>query len=143
VKYLLDTNIYIDACRSQTKRDHFKTTFFPLLPQTFLSSVVAYELYISALDRRTNRLVQEFLAPMERAGRVVTPTFADWREAAEIMAAIEEKEPSWRSKLPTLLNDALIVLCARRIGAKVFTKNKKDFELIHRHKDFSLQVLTL
>jgi predicted nucleic acid-binding protein len=121
VKYLLDTNVYIEACRSEEKRARFRTTFFPLLPATFLSAVVAYELYVNAQDRRTRRLVQEFIHPLERSGRVVSPTFADWLAVSEIVTAIEEKDRGWRSKMPALLNDILIALCARRIGATVFT----------------------
>jgi len=37
----------------------------------------------------------------------------------------------------------LIALCARRIGATLLTYNKNDFQLIHRHKDFSLRVLAV
>ena len=141
MKYLLDTNVYIEACQSEEKRAQFRTTFFPLLPITFLSAIVAYELHVNARDRRTQRLVQEFVSPMERTGRVVSPTFADWLEAATIITAIETKERGWRSKLPALLNDILIALCARRIGATLLTYNKEDFQLIHRRKDFSLRIL--
>lgn len=142
MKYLLDTNVYIEACRSEERRTQFRNTFFPLLPATFLSAVVAYELYVNAQDRRTRGLVQEFISPMERTGRVVSPTFADWIEAAAIVTAIGEKDRGWRSKLPVLLNDILVALCARRMGATLFTYNEEDFRLIHRHKDFSLRILT-
>jgi len=141
VKYLLDTNVYLGAFRSEQKKAQFRQTFFPLLPATHLSSVVAYELYVNAQDRRTRSLTQEFIHPMERSGRVITPTFDDWVEASDIVTAVEQKDRGWRSKLPALLNDILIALCARRIGATLLTYNKDDFQLIHRHKDFSLRVL--
>ena len=141
MKYLLDTNLYIKACQSEEKRDRFRAALFPLLPMTFLSAVVAYKLSVNAQDRQTQRLVQEFISPMERTGRVVSPTFADWCEAAAIMTAIETKDQGWRSKLPALLNDILIALCARRIGATLLTYNKEDFRLIHRHKGFALRIL--
>ena len=48
MKYLLDTNIYIEACRSEKERARFRTTYLPLLPAIFLSTVVAYELYVNA-----------------------------------------------------------------------------------------------
>ncbi len=142
MKYLLDTNVYLGAARSETERSRFRRTFFPLLPAIYLSSIVAYEIYVNARDGRTRNLLTEFVRPMERTGRVVNPTFNDWVEAAAIITTIEEKERSWRSKLPALLNDVLISLCARRIGATLLTYNKDDFQLIHRHKDFSLRVLT-
>jgi len=141
VKYLLDTNVYLGAFRSDQKKAQFRQTFFPLLPATFLSSVVAYELYVNAQDNRTRSLVQEFIRPMEQARRLVAPAFDDWVEASAVVTAIEQKDKGWRSKLPALLNDVLISLCARRIGATLLTYNKDDFQLIRRHKDFSLRAL--
>jgi len=61
VKYLLDTNVYLGAFRSEQKKAQFRQTFFPLLPATHLSSVVAYELYVNAQDSRTRSLTQEFI----------------------------------------------------------------------------------
>jgi len=141
MKVLLDTNVYISALRSQTARAQFRKSFFPMLPATVLSAVVAYELAVDASDRRTRDLLSEFVSPMERAGRVVAPSFDDWQRAAAIMAAIERKEGSWRSKLPLLLNDILIALGARRVGAELVTHNGADFRLIRRHLDFGLRIL--
>ncbi|HLC20992.1 MAG TPA: type II toxin-antitoxin system VapC family toxin [Candidatus Methylomirabilis sp.] len=141
MKYLLDTNVYIGAVRSDEKRARFRQTFFPLIPATYLSAVVAYELAVSAKDRRTQTLVREFIRPMEQTGRVVTPTFSDWTTAAEVIAAIADKERGWRSKLPALLDDVLIAVSARQIGATLLTYNRDDFLLIRRHLDFLLRVL--
>jgi predicted nucleic acid-binding protein len=141
VKVLLDTNVYITALRSQAERARFRTTFFPLLPATVLSAVVAYELSVSAADVRTRDLLAEFVSPMERAGRVVTPSFEDWQSAADIVSSIARKDGAWRSKLPLLLNDVLIALGARRAGAEVVTYNGRDFRLIRRHTAFALRVI--
>jgi predicted nucleic acid-binding protein len=103
--------------------------------------VVAYELLVNARDAQTQAHVQEFTHPMERTGRILSPAFHDWVEASQIVTAIEEKDRGWRSKLPGLLNDILIALCARQIGATLLTYNRDDFRLIRRHKDFSLRVL--
>ena len=113
MKYLLDTNVYLDAVPSEERRARFRQTFFPLIPATYLSAVVAYELAVSAKDRRTQNLVREFILPMERTGRVVTPTFSDWITASEVVTAIASKESGWRSKSPGLLNDVLIAASAR------------------------------
>lgn len=141
MKYLLDTNVYLGAFRSEHRKAQFRRTFFPLLPATFLSSVVAYEIYVNAKDGRTRDLMKEFIRPLEQAGRVIAPAFDDWVEASAIVTGIEQKDRGWRSKLPGLLNDILIALCARRIGATLLTYNRDDFRLIHRHKDFSLRIL--
>ena len=141
MKYLLDTNVYLDAVRSEESRARFRRAFFPLLPATFLSAVVAYELNVDARDRRTRSLIRDFIRPMERTGRLVSPGFEDWVDASEIVTAIEERDEGWRSKLPALVNDVLITLSARRIGATLLTHNREDFRLIRRHRDFSLRVL--
>jgi len=141
VKYLLDTNIYIEGCRSEERRSRFRKTFFPLLPFTFLSATVAYELFVNAADHNTRELIADFAARLERIGRTVTPTFDDWLETSEIITRIAESEKSWRSKLPQLQNDILIALSARRIGATVLTYNREDFLLIRRHKHFPLRIL--
>jgi predicted nucleic acid-binding protein len=141
VKYLLDTNVYIEACRSEESRKQFGKTFFPLLPFTFLSATVAYELSVNAADPRTRELITDFVGRLDRVGRTVTPIFSDWLEASEIMTRIAKSEKSWRSKLPQLQNDILIALSARRIGATLLTYNRDDFLLIRRHKHFSLRIL--
>ena len=141
MKVILDTNVYLEAARSEDGRARFRTTFFPLLPSTVLSAVVAYELRVNARDDRTGELVREYIGPMERAGRTVSPTFADWSEAGAIVTSIEAREKQLRSKLPTLLNDVLIALCARRVGATLFTHNREDFQLVRRHKEFALRVI--
>lgn len=78
---------------------------------------------------------------MERAGRVVTPTFQDWQHAGSVVSSIAVRDRGWKSKLPSLLNDVLIALGARRVGAEVVTHNGRDFRLIQRHVPFSLRVL--
>ena len=141
MKYLLDTNVYIEACRSEEKRIQFEKTFFPLLPATFVSATVAYELFVNAADDTTRELVTNFVTRAERAGRTITPASRDGIEASQIMTRIAASDKSWRSKLPQLQNDILMALSARRIGATVLTYNREDFLLIRRHKQFSLRVL--
>jgi predicted nucleic acid-binding protein len=127
---------------SEERKSQFRQIFFPLLPAT-LASVVAYELNVNAKNGHTRALLQEFITPMQRTGRFVNPTFSDWLEAAAVITAIEAKARGWRSKLPSLLNDILIALCARRIGAILLTYNKDDFQLIRRYKNFSLRGLVV
>ena len=142
MKVLLDTNVYLAAVRSNESREQFRTNFFPLLPVTFLSAVVAFELSVNAEGRQTRTLVEEFVRPMEDTDRVVTPLRGDWFKAAEVMTAIHDKEPEMRSKMPSLLNDVLIALSARQIGATLLTYNRADFQLIKRRgAAFSLRVL--
>jgi predicted nucleic acid-binding protein len=141
VKCVLDTNVYLYAMNSEAGAELFLQRFTPLVFCTTLCSVVAQELYAGAVDAKAMRLVEKYIGSLERTGRLVAPTFADWKEAGKLIALLAHKEPSRRSKLQQLLNDVLIALCARRIGATVFTSNREDFELIRRYRAFALKVL--
>jgi predicted nucleic acid-binding protein len=141
VPILLDTNVYLHAMRSDAGAAFFESRFLPLVFQTYVSAVVAEELYAGALDRQAIRLTEEYVGALERAGRVVAPSFQDWKQAGAIIARITRKEPHLKSKMQQLLNDVLIALCARRIGADLYTFNRRDFDLIRRHRLFSLKVL--
>jgi predicted nucleic acid-binding protein len=109
--------------------------------QTHLSGVVVEELYAGALDVKGIRLVDAYVGSLERAGRVIAPSFQDWKEAGKIIARISGKKPRQKSEIQRMLNDTLLALCARRIGADLFTFNREDFRLIHRYRPFSLRVL--
>jgi predicted nucleic acid-binding protein len=100
------------------------------------------ELYAGALNIQAIRLVERYVGALERTGRVIAPGFSDWKEAGKIIARVTRQEPSRKSKVQQMLNDILLALCARRIGADLFTFNRADFELIRRHKPFSLKVLS-
>ena len=138
---LLDTNVYLFAIRSEDGATFFEHRFMPLVFQTYVSGVVIEELYAGALDSQAVRLVERYVGALERAGRVIAPSFQDWKEAGKLIARITRKEPARKSKTQQILNDILVSLCARRIGADLYTFNRDDFELIRRHKSFSLKLL--
>ena len=58
MKYLLDTNVYLDASRSAASREQFRTSFIPLVPRlvtpTFDDWVEASAL-VTAIERRDKR----------------------------------------------------------------------------------------
>jgi predicted nucleic acid-binding protein len=141
VPILLDTNVYLFAMRSGDGAAFFESRFLPLVFQTFLAGVVVEELYAGALDRQGVRLVERYVASLERANRVIAPNFQDWKEAGKIVARVTRREPGLKSKVQQILNDILLALCARRIGADLYTFNRDDFDLIRRHRPFSLKVL--
>ena len=138
---VLDTNVYLFAMRSQAGAAFFERQFLPLIFQTYLAGVVAEELYAGALDADGVRLVDRQVGSLERVGRVVTPSFADWKEAGRLVARITRREPRRKAKMQEMINDVLLALSARRIGADLYTFNRADFELIRRYTSFSLIVL--
>ena len=138
---MLDTNVYLFAIRSEQGAAFFARRFLPLVFQTYLSGIVVEELYAGALGLNGVRLVERHVGALERAGRIVAPTFQDWKEAGKLVAQITRKEPGRKSKIQQMLNDILLALSARRIGADLFTFNRQDFELVQRYRPFSLKAM--
>ena len=138
---LLDTNVYLDALKSAAGATRFERQFLPLVFQTYLSSVVVEELYAGALDDGAVRLVERQVGALERVGRLVTPLFEDWKKAGKLAALITRREPGRKPKVQQMLNDILLALSARRMGADLYTLNRDDFKLIRRYQPFSLKLL--
>lgn len=142
MKCILDTNVYLFAINSEAGEELFTQRFMPLVFRAFLCSVVAEELYAGAVDAAAVGLVERYAGVLDRCGRVVSPTFQDWKEAGKLVAQMTRKESGRKSKVQQMLNDILIAFCARRIGATLFTFNREDFTLIRRYRPFSLETLS-
>lgn len=79
--------------------------------------------------------------PFERVGRVVTPTHSHWKDAGLIIAQVLRDRPDLRNKLQALVNDCLLALSARSLGATLYTRNRDDFSVLQRQRSFSLIVI--
>ena len=142
MKYLLDTNIYFDTLHDPAYLARYRVALLQITPQTLLSSVVRLELAQGARGDIARSRVGEALEPLERVGRVIAPSHADWTQAGVAQGRIWDDHPSLRTK--ALQNDILIVCTARRIGAVVITENKADFDVIQRylpHRTLSMRQL--
>jgi predicted nucleic acid-binding protein len=130
--YVYDTNVYIDAVRGPAG-NVLERRVDDTSGHTWLAAVVAAELRAGVNDRETRVAVEQFVRRAARLGRLLVPTFADWRRAGTLLATLRRTEPGFRTKLRTLWNDALIAVTAERVGATVVTRNTDDFALLGRH----------
>ena len=139
-KILFDTNVYIEAIQRGPAVDVYGL-LLTTIPRTYMSAVVIQELYTGALDTFGERLVARFVRQTERTGRLVTPTYRDWREAGRVLARINRQEPSQWTRLVRLVNDVPLTMSAVQIGATLYTFNRGDITLIARYKRFSFVLL--
>jgi predicted nucleic acid-binding protein len=130
VKYVFDTNIYIHCLQDREFALRHGDQYSRFLPSTYFSSVVAQELIVGCTDDLALRRVRNFLLPFERVRRIINPTYDNWKDAALIVVKIVLRHPNLKSKKIALINDALIALSCRDIGATLVTLNFDDFELI-------------
>jgi predicted nucleic acid-binding protein len=142
VPVLFDTSVYIDTLRDAGFATAFRPRYARDVPRTYFSSVVVEELLAGARTFLHCRQAAELYEPFERVRRIVTPSHLVWKEAGAIVATLGRKAPEFRGKLGRgLLNDILIALGGRSIGATVVTRNGDDFRLIRRFKEFALEVI--
>jgi len=141
---LFDTSVYVAILRNAAFAATFRPRYVQDIPLTYFSSVVVQELLAGARTPRQRRQVAALYEPFERVRRIVTPSHLVWKEVGNIVAALLEKTPQFRSKLTSgLLNDILIALSGRAIGARVVTGNGQDFHLTQQFRAFVLEVIEL
>lgn len=135
-KHIFDTNIYIRCMLDRDFALQHAGQYARYIPSTFFSSVVAQELIVGCTNDLAMRRVQNFFRPFERVRRIINPTYEDWKEAGCTAVRIALKRPGLKSKKIALINDILIALSCRRIGATLITFNSQDFEVIREFIQF-------
>lgn len=130
MKVVLDTNVWIGFFRNPVQKDAFETRMHrPLL---FMSSVVAMELFTGCRTLRRQKDLSNLLKPFEKAGRILTPDHACFREAGVVLAALAN-DGVGAAHLRQIVNDVLIAVTAARSGAVLVTANASDFSRIAEH----------
>ena len=136
VKVILDTSIYIPFINEGVT--HPVLELEESLPIIYMSAVVIEELYAGAHDRKTIRLLDKLYNTFQSLDRLVAPDAQDWQQTGKIIAGMGRKYGFEKRFLSRITNDVLIAITARKIGAVVITKNKKDFSLIKEFLNFRM-----
>ena len=87
MKFVLDTNVFVDVFREATFADALGAFLEQALPTTFMSAVVMQELAAGARTREQVRaLDSSIFRPFERRGRVFAPSVAAFRESGRLLS---------------------------------------------------------
>ena len=122
-KVLLDTNVYIGWLNGGL---HADLLLGPGLAR-YLSAVVAMELGVGARLLPARRALDQLVRAYQAGGRVAVPDARVFDRAGRVLQRI-------------LVNDVLIALSARSIGATVVSADT-DFEIIETVVDFKLELI--
>jgi predicted nucleic acid-binding protein len=137
-RFVLDTNIYVAAVRDATWAEEVERFSAGQLPFIHVHAVVAQELLAGAKDRNKERAIEENLVtPFEKRGRVITPSFAAWKEAGRIVSRLVRRRlvsPGGFTR--SFLNDCVLAASCREAGVTLITLNREDFDLIRREMKF-------
>lgn len=128
-KVLLDTNGFIDHVRADLYADWIFGGVSNII--RFLSAVVLLELRIGADTRRRQRAVDRIQAAFP-TGRLIAPLPLLFDHAGRLFRTLHGDGSGLDDRLGPV-NDLLIALTARQIGATVVTNNLEDFRQIARH----------
>jgi predicted nucleic acid-binding protein len=140
-KHLIDSDLYIDLIQTGFTLPVLRELYENDAPGIYFSSVVVQELLAGVRLRAAKKHVETLYRPFERAGRMITPSHSHWKEAGEMMSKVLIRRPDLRSKLPALVNDSLLALSARALGATLYTRNRDDFILLRSVRSFQLVVI--
>jgi predicted nucleic acid-binding protein len=125
-KILLDTNVFIDYLRADLRADWI----FGGVSNTvrFLSSVVLMELRLGADTPQRTRAVDRIQAAFP-PGRMVAPLPALFDHAGRLFRTLHGDGSGLSDRLAPV-NDLLIALTARQMGATLITSNLDEFRRI-------------
>jgi tRNA(fMet)-specific endonuclease VapC len=128
-KVLLDTNVFIDYLRADLYADWIFGGVSNVI--RFLSSVVLMELRVGADSARRHRAVDRIQAAFPTS-RLIAPLPTLFDHAGRLFRTLHGDGSGLDDRLGPV-NDLLIALTARQIGATVLTSNLDDFRRIARH----------
>lgn len=138
-KYVVDTQLFIDAFRDQESRVALKRFHFAFAPFEYLSVVVAQELRagVKAQSERS-ALERNVLEVFERTNRVITPSARAWHQSGDVLAAMATREGLELARLRKAFgNDVLLAISCRENGCVLITDNERDFSRIRRFVAFN------
>ena len=133
-RLVIDTNIYIDWFNAEAHEE----VLFRRGVVKHLSAVVLMELRAGA-SRRDLRLVEALESAAVKTNRLLLPTRAVFSEAGEALRRLQTRKGFQIET--SLVNDVLIALSARSIGATVVTQNARHYQAIGSVAPFQLEVV--
>jgi predicted nucleic acid-binding protein len=136
-RVVIDTNVYIDWLNA----GRHETVIFQREAVKYLSAIVLMELLAGAFSAADRKLIQGVASTFSRARRIIVPAVSAYEEAGEVLRKLQRAQGYSLSSAYGLVNDVLIALSARAIGAVVITQNERDFAAIQKIRRFELAVL--
>ncbi len=138
MRYVVDTNVFIDAFLNPEENDALEQFHGAFAPDELLSAVVVHELRAgvrTAADAR--RLERHLIAPFRRRNRLISPTAAAWGLTAAALAKLAQLEGGGVARYSRAFgHDALLAASCLESGATLITRNTRDFARLRRVMNF-------
>jgi len=137
-KYVLDTQLFIQAFREPAVNEALQRFHRSFAPFEFLSAIVAQELRAGARTERDRRALERYvLGVFTRANRIVVPSLRAWHQSGDVLSAMAGKDGLELPRVSKAFgNDILLALSCRESGCVLVTDNERDFARIRRFTRF-------
>jgi predicted nucleic acid-binding protein len=137
-KYVLDTQIFIDAFRDPVANEALQRFHRAFAPFEYFSVVVAQELRAGVTRERDRKaLERNVIDVFERSGRTFAPTATAWHRSGDLLSDMSRKEGLEIGRVSkSFANDVLLALSCREAGYVLVTGNDRDFLRIRRYVPF-------
>lgn len=137
-KYVLDTQLFINAFRDPVANEVLQQFHRAFSPFEHFSVIVAQELR-AGVQRPQDRkaLERHILNVFKRAGRIVTPSADAWHRSGDLLAEMARQEGLEIARVSkAFANDILLALSCREAGCVLVTDNERDFSRLRRFTQF-------
>ncbi len=124
-RYTVDTNLYVDALRTADGNAALRAFHAAYAPFEHLSAVVVQELRAGVRGRAAAKLESAIIAPFERRGRLIAPSYTAWKESGRVLAELIGPM-DWREVSRSFVNDVLLAMSCRESGVVLVTNNVRD-----------------
>lgn len=136
-RVVFDSDLYMDWINAGWREELFLARWFV----RYMSTVVLLELQAGALEPAAAKAAGDLNRTFTRTGRLLSPsTDAFWR-AGSVLRVLQRRHGFDLRARFRLVNDCLIALSSRQVGATVVTRNERDFRLIQQVVPFSLAIV--
>jgi predicted nucleic acid-binding protein len=136
-RLIIDTNVYIDWFNAGRHED----ILFHKETVKHLSAIVVMELRAGASSTRDRRLAQRVESAFAKARRILVPSGTVFAEAGDVLRRLHATRGFRIEQRHSIVNDVLIALSARSIGATVATQNEGDYLAIQVVRPLELLVV--
>jgi predicted nucleic acid-binding protein len=137
-KFVLDTQIFINAFRHPSANEALQRFHQAFAPFEYLSVVVAQELR-AGVKRREDRkaLDRHVFRVFECSGRMFAPPADAWHRSGDVLSEMARQEGLEIGRVSkSFANDILLALSCREAGCVLVTENERDFQRIRRYVRF-------
>jgi len=136
-RVVFDSDLYIDWINIGSREELLLGRWFA----RYMSTVVLLELQAGALEPAAAKAVGDLYRTFTRTGRLLSPSPDTFWRAGSVLRVLQRRHGFDLRTRFRLVNDCLIALSSRQVGATVITRNGRDFRLIQQVVPFSLVVV--